>query len=337
MRRSLGFGFSCVLLLAACGGQTAEPTLVTETMPSDPLPIQRPTPEAVATDVGTPSALVLDGDLVVFTTRATMLSGELVEAGALFVADKRVAPALMIGLDREGATYLALATDGHDAFVATSDARLVSVPLRGGDTKELATLDGPAAQIAVSTNYLYFATDGHVGRIPKTGGAVENVVDVRSRGLFAKDDAVFVAADDSITRIDNGVTKAIAQTKGQPCAVAHDEGQLFWTAADTQQTTSILKVGLEGGDATTIASGSFAACALAADGTSLYFATTLPGALPVRSSGTPGLGLMRAPLAGGAPVAITEATHALAAPGAVAVDGVHLYWLTSTSVMRLAK
>lgn len=337
MRRSLAI----VAFLAACGGQTAAPTVVTESIPNAPLPVERPVPEAVADDVGTPSALALDGDLVVFTTRATMLNGALVHAGALFVADKRSPDALMIGLDREGATYLALATDGTTAFVATSDDRIISVPLRGGEEKELAKLDGPAGQIAVARDYVYVATETRVARVAKAGGTVETVSDVVARGLVGKDDAIFVAAaDGTIARIENGVTKPIATGAGQPCAVARDEGQLFWTAADAAKNTAIMKVGLEGGDATTIASGSFAACALAADSASLYFATTLPDSLPVRNSSAssaPGLGLMRAPLAGGSPVAIAEATHALAQPGAVAVDTVHLYWLTPTSVMRLAK
>jgi hypothetical protein len=46
---------------------------------------------------------------------------------------------------------------------------------------------------------------------------------------------------------------------------------------------------------------------------------------------------MRAPIAGGEPVAVARASRALAQPGAVAVDGTHVYWLTETAVLRLRK
>jgi hypothetical protein len=97
---------------------------------------------------------------------------------------------------------------------------------------------------------------------------------------------------------------------------------------------------LDGGEVATVASGAFSACAIAADHDSLYFATTIPNALPVKAGGgdsSPGLGLMRAPIAGGEPVAIAEASRALAQPGAVAVDATHVYWLTESAVLRLKK
>ena len=104
----------------------------------------------------------------------------------------------------------------------------------------------------------------------------------------------------------------------------------------------MLRLSLEGGEVTTVASGAFSACAIAADGDNLYFATTLPNALPVKSgdgagTSTSGLGLMRAPIGGGEPVAIAEAARALAQPGAVAVDDTHVYWLTQAAVLRLRK
>ena len=131
------------------------PPVSTSSVSNDPLPVERPVPEAIAESVGTPSALTLDGDLVVFTTRATYLNGELSKSGALFVADKRAPDALMIGLDREGATYEALATDGTNAYVAVNDGRIVSTPLRGGESKKLATLDAGALQIAVGNGRFY--------------------------------------------------------------------------------------------------------------------------------------------------------------------------------------
>jgi hypothetical protein len=46
---------------------------------------------------------------------------------------------------------------------------------------------------------------------------------------------------------------------------------------------------------------------------------------------------MRAPIGGGEPVAIAQASRALAQPGAVAVDASHVYWLTESAVLRLKK
>jgi hypothetical protein len=86
-----------------------------------------------------------------------------------------------------------------------------------------------------------------------------------------------------------------------------------------------MRIPIAGGEAAKVASGAFAACAIAADTHELYFATSAPR------------GLMRAPIGGGDPLAIGRATPALTDPGAVAVDGAHIYWLTETSVMRLRK
>jgi hypothetical protein len=128
-----------------------------------------------------------------------------------------------------------------------------------------------------------------------------------------------------------------------------DGRRLFWTSitASTTDTTKlgkgeVLRLSLDGGEVATVASGAFSACAIAADKDSLYFATTLPNALPVKAGSTmgaptSGLGLMRAPIAGGQPVAIAEAARALAQPGAVAVDDTHVYWLTQSAVLRLKK
>ena len=340
MKRSL-----LCLALVACGGQTVDMDSAHLAFGStDPLPAVTPAaarPEPVANGVGTPSAIVLDGTRVVFTTRATELEGRLVAAGGLFVADKRVGPALLIGLDRQGATYIGLATDGATAFVATSDARIVAFPLAGGAETEIATLPAAAIQVVVAGDYVYVAYEtGGLWRIPKAGGAPEALgfLSPAIRGLVADGKSVVVAtADGTLSRVDDAGVKPLATAPGQPCAVARDADRLYWTASDAKNQSAILRVGLAGGEATTIASGTFAACALAADAKNLYFVTTLPDALAVRSSGAAGLGLMSAPIGGGTAVAVAQSTHALAQPGAVAVDETHLYWLTASSVMRLAK
>jgi hypothetical protein len=343
------------LLIAACGGEVAEPSsgagtaLPPRAPASDPGPATAPKAESVSGDVGAPTAIALDGDLVVFTTRTTRVGTEKIDAGGLFVADKKVGPALLLDLDRRGATFDALTTDGASAFVATSDGRVVTVPLMGGDEKLVTQLDAPAVAIATAGDSVYVAYEsGDVARVAKAGGKAEVLakVDGAVRGLVADDGAVYVATAKTdagaIVRIALATkeAKALATAPGQPCAVVRDAAHVFWTTAEGDAKGSVRRVSLDGADQGTVAEGAFTACALASDASSLYFATTVPGALPVRSNGSgaaAGLGLMRAPIMGGAPVSIAEASGALAQPGAVAVDATHLYWLTGSAVMRLRK
>lgn len=367
MGKSIGFG-GLLVILSGCGGGVD-----TTPAPSDPLPPASQSagnpglyipnapvvPDRVAQGVGTPSALALTQDRVVFTTHDTVVSGEVVAAGALFVADKRVGPALMIGIDREGASFDALTTDGTTAFVATSDGRVLATPVAGGTTATIATLAAPAVALTSAGNYVYFATNaGALARVVKTGGTTEALATVTGtiRGLEADDVAVYVATGAAeqtpagIVRVAlAGGALTVLSSGNEPCAMVRDGRSLFWTSlAPTAGTTTkldkgaVLKLSLDGGNVATVASGAFAACAIAADQDSLYFATTVPNALPVKSgstSGAPssGLGLMRAPIAGGEPVAIAQASKALSQPGAVAVDGSHVYWLTASAVLRLAK
>jgi len=356
-------------LVAACGGQTGDP-LPQGSPPFDPPRDERsatpPTPpsscaecpEAFAEGIGGPSALAMTGDQVLFATRWTLLGGARVDAGALFVADKRAGRPLMIALDRQGAAFDALATDGARAFLATSDARLLAVPVAGGAMDVLATLDARAAVVAVAGDHLYFATEaGAVGRVAKSGGAIEPLgrVDAAVRGIEADDAAVYVAVAASsptpagIVRLPldgSDVTTLGALGASEPCAMVRDGRRLFVTSvnvagASTTDPASgaVLRLSIDGGDVATVASGSFAACAIASDAESLFFATTVPGLVPVRAGGSAsvGLGLMRAPIGGGDPVAIAGAAGALAQPGAVAVDARHVYWLTEGAVRRLAK
>jgi len=368
---------------AACGGLVDDGASSGDAIPLPPRSEEAPAPagtgaprtgpEAVAEGLGTPSAIAMTADRVVFTTRTTTLGGQRVEAGALFVADKKVGPALMIAVDKQGASFDALATDGKDAWVATSDARLLATPVAGGETRAVATLPAAAVLLAVAGGHVYFATEaGAVGRVAEGGGEPESLGAVAGavRGLEADDAAVYVAtgardyAPAGITRIPldaPGDAKVIAGGEGgpaaggEPCAMVRDGRRLFWSATAPASASSAAgasgapTAGATGGvyrlalDApaaiSTVASGAFAACAIAVDDTSLWFATAASSALPVKSSGaaTAGLGLMRAPVAGGEPTPVAGAAGALAQPGSIAVDGTHLYWLTSTSVLRLKK
>ena len=359
----IAFG-GLLAFLVACGGG------VDTTSTSDPVaPPERPAaqgtyvppaatgPERVADGLGAPSAMAMTADAVLFTTRTTALGGELVEAGGLFVANKRIATPLMLALDHQGASYEALVTDGTTAFVATSDARVLAVPVVGGTPRVVAALAEPPVALTVNGDYVYFATDaGALARVAKRGGAIEPLATVAGavRGLQADEAAVYVATGAGketaagIVRVALDGTVSTLASSAQPCAMIRDGRSLYWTnvavatTADTPGKGEILRLALDHeGPAATVASGSFSACAIAADQDSLYFATTVPSALPVKSGGratsSSGLGLMRAPIAGGEPVAVAQASRALAQPGAVAVDATHVYWLTETAVLRLHK
>ena len=174
MGKRVVFG-GLLVVLAACGGHVDGDPGNSESLPApqrdgDQGLYYAPTggPEHVADALGNPTGLAMTNDRVVFTTRSTTISGERVAAGALYVADKIVGPALMIMVDRRGASFDALATDGTTAFVATSDARVLSVPVAGGTSKTVAELAAPAVALTVFGDYMYFATPaGALARVPK--------------------------------------------------------------------------------------------------------------------------------------------------------------------------
>jgi hypothetical protein len=355
-------------ILAACGGQVDAASSAGEPAPLPPAggeqglyqPAQPSGPERVADGLGGPTAIAMTADAVLFTTHATTLSGEPVAAGGLYSADKRVGPALLLAVDRQGASFDALTLDATTAFIATSDGRLLRIPVMGGATTALATLDGPAVALAAAGDHVYFATGaGALGRVAKAGGAVEPLATIAGavRGLEADGAALYVAtaaagaAPPAIAKVAlaGGAVEVLATT-GEPCAMIRDGRSLFWTSlapvspADPTALArgEVLTLSLDGGGARSLASGAFAACALASDRDSLYFATTVPSALPVqsggaRAGGSAGLGLMRAPIAGGQAAPVALASRALMQPGAVAVDASHVYWLTDTAVLRVKK
>lgn len=347
--------------VAACGGgidptgsNDSAPLPERTSSPSSPRPTSPASPERVADGFGEPSALALAGESVLVTSRSATLGRERVEAGALYVVDKRGGTPLLLSIDRQGASFDALASDGETAYVATSDSRILRVPVLGGETSTLAVLDAPAAHITTGGSYVYIASEsGALARIAKNGGALEPIGTVKGsvRGLEVDGDAVYVAlgaggeAAAGIVRVAMGGTIKPLTSGREPCAMTRAGRSLYWTSVEEQAnasavaTSEVLRVSLDGGTPAAVTKGTFRACALAVDSNSLYFATSAANGLPVRGDGThTNVGLMRAPLTGGGePVVLTEGVKALTRPGAVAVDATHLYWLTETAVLRLRK
>ena len=237
----------------------------------------------------------------------------------------------MLSTDPKSAHYEALAIDGTHAYVATSDARLFRIPLEGGAEDPIADLSAPAVSISVDATHVVFATSaGVVQRVPKDGtGAIEAVATVagRPRAVTVDDSgAIYVATSvtegegGSIVKISGtGEPSVLTTSASSPCAMVRDGDRLYFSAA-----SAVHRLSLSGGPPSTVTAGSFAACAIAADKDDLFFAT-----------GT--IGLMRAPVSGGASTPIAAAKRALVTPGAVALDATHVYFLDTTSVLRVVK
>lgn len=331
-----------VALLVACGGLADGGSTTGEGVDPPGRGAQAPeahprtetvaAPEILANDVGVPSAIGMTEDRVYFTTRTTLQGGVMHDAGALFAVWKRPgSKPLLLSTDAKSAHYEALALDASHAYVATNDARLFRVPLAGGPEEAIADLAAPAASIAVDATHVVFATSaGVVERAPKDGtGAIEAVATVAGRPRAVSVDesgAIYVAT--SVTEgeggtivkiVGNGEPSVLTTSASSPCAMIRDGERLFFSAS-----SAVHRLSLAGGPPSTVTAGSFAACAIAVDGADVFFA-----------AGT--LGLMRAPALGGEPVAVVGAKHALATPGAVAVDATHVYWLDGASVLRTAK
>ena len=330
-----------VALLVACGGLVDQGNGSTGdvgapdrggNLSPQPATETAATPDVVAADVGTPSAIAMTEERVYFTTRTTSQNGVMNDAGALFAVFKRPgSKALVLSTDQKSAHYEALAVDGTHAYVATSDARLFRIPLEGGVEDDIADLSAPAVSITVDSTHVVFATSaGVVERVLKDGtGAIEAVATVagRPRAVSVDDDgAIYVATSvtegegGSIVKISGaGEPSVLTTSASSPCAMVRDGDRLYFSAA-----SGVHRVSLTGGPLATVTAGTFAACAIAADKDDLFFATG-------------SVGLMRAPATGGESRPVAAAKRTLVTPGAVAVDASHVYWLDATSVLRVTR
>jgi hypothetical protein len=349
--------FACAAaLLLACGGRVDDPAPTDEGVAAPPrsaapaAPSQAPARgvETVAGDVGAPTAIALSGEAAYFVTRTTALAGELIRSGAVFVAYKAGGEPLMLAIDKQGATYEAIALTPEHVFYGASDGRVLRIAARGGDVTEVASVGSPIVALsALGTDVYYAAESGEIGRVAEEGGALPlATLDGPARALAATDDGVLVAAGGAPSEIlrvarDGAEPAALAAAGGSACGLIRAGDRAFWTAgpADPGTHGAARSVALAGGAVATVAEGDFTACALAADGKDLYFVTAAPQtALPVRASGaTAGVSLMRAPIAGGPASPIESVAAPLPHHGALAADAAHVYWLDATGVRRVRK
>ncbi len=328
--------FGCVLvaLVAACGGRADAP-LDETTVPAperEPtgdeglfIPPTIPGVDRIADGLGTPSAIALSENDIAFTTRATMVGGELVAAGGLYVKNKKVGVPLLLLLDGRGAAYESVVVDGGEAFIGTSDGRVLTLPLRGGQETAIVEAESPVSALTVTGTFVYYATNqNEVLRVLRTGGKSEPIGKVSSpvRGIEVDDEKVYVATTDAIVRFTKTEGHVVEGASGSPCAMIRDGRKLFWTNQATDRP-SVLRLALDVGDVQAVVAGGSPACAIASDAASVVFATDS--------------GLMRVPTSGGRPEKVSGSMNALTKPGAVAVDGTHVYWLTHDAVLRSKK
>jgi hypothetical protein len=198
----------------------------------------------------------------------------------------------------------------------------MSVPLAGGVPADLADLGYGANMIAIDgTNVYWTGNGGIVAKAPLDGGLATNLVafqdGITSCGAIAVADPTVYFA---ITQNGKGDVQSVPVDGGTPVVLAPVESSflasslalganaIYWPA-----NAELLSTPLDGGTTVPIAS-NVNANGVAVDARYVYW---------TQARGTVGGAVMRAPLDGGAPVAV--ATQ-LPSPQAIAVDGAGLYW-----------
>ena len=325
--------------LTGCGGDTAgqPPAPVTE----NPAPAPAAEATLFAYVPQHPQALRVVGGQVFFTTKKSILGGEPSDNGQVMTLDKN-GQVLSIALDRFGAGYEALASDGQELVWSTSDGRVMAVSVRGGDARTLNRGEPGIVSLAVDASYVYVARDnagaGSVSRIPRQGGEPETILEglVRPRGIAVGAAGVYVAMAGNgkkagvIHRIDAQTLARTIVAEGQnaPCGIVADRGKVIWTNAGEGAADGTV-MGLTGTTATALATGQAAPCTVTTDADSAYWAPSSTLRAP----------LMKAKLAGGSPIAVALDGAATVSTdlGTVAVDEQFVYWATDTAILRAKK
>ena len=213
-------------------------------------------------------------------------------------------------------------------------AAIMKVPLGGGAPTTLAS--GPASSgIAVDATSVYWTTNlyrnASVMRVPLGGGAPITLatgqnsppgVAVDATSVYWTNCSVLLNPRaqrprlDSVMKLPLGggtIPTPLASYQVTPCAIAIavDATNVYWTGS----SGTVMKVPVNGGTPTTLASGQDEPDAIAVDGTSVYWINS------VRTNGA----VMKLPLNGGAPTILAASQNY---PYAIAVDSASVYWTT---------
>jgi len=220
----------------------------------------------------------------------------------------------------------ALAVGADAAFVTSAESpngRVVRIPLDGSPAVVIAAgLDSPMS-IAVHGDEVFFGAAGQLWRLADDGSAppVEVASSGESTPIGIAFDATHVYWTESSSAgavrrapLAGGATETIAEGDPNPAGLVVRGGRAYWTV---QGTGEVRSANVDGTNLVTFAADqSSPSIGLAANDDSLFWFTD--GDFPPK--------VMKAPLAGGAPVSLGSATTLeLGYSSSVVVIGPHIY------------
>jgi hypothetical protein len=217
---------------------------------------------------------------------------------------------------------------------ATEEASSVPVALAEGIVE--------ASLIALDDEYVYFTstgenvnTTGKVQRVPKAGGAVDDLVTGLGVPYGIAVDATYVYFTDRLANALDRVPKSggtatpIATNQPHCNRIALGGGNIFWTnsGASEDHDGSLMKMPIGGGTPVALATALPDPEAVAVDATNVYWVNT--------AATEPGT-VMRTKIDGSQAVPTTLATG-LDYPLGIALDTTTVYWAHELGVMKVAK
>jgi hypothetical protein len=206
-----------------------------------------------------------------------------------------------------------LAVDATSVYWTNNGGGTVmKVPTGGGIATTLALGQYLPECLAVDSTSVYWTSLEGLWSVGLAGGSVTVVASGELFGVTLDTTKVYWTTDDDTGRgavmaraLGGGKVQALAPRQAYPRFVVVDATAAYWT-----DLTTVMMVPLDGGTATTIASGQNPE-GIAVDATSVYWTNWAGGAGAV----------MKAPLAGGAPTTLAS----VPGPMGIAVDATGVY------------
>jgi len=277
----------------------------------------------LATGVGTPTGIAVDGASVYWTEYAGNVKKVLTTGGTVTT--------LATGLYSPSG----LALDGSDAYfgenVGIQVSNIKKVPKSGGAVTTLASAQPSTWKVAVDPVSVYW-TDGYGGtvrKVPIAGGSVS----VLATGFPSADGIAVDGSSVYWTEFNNpgpvrkvglsgGTVTQLGDSSNTP-GIATDGNSVFWTENVFGGNGKIDKVSVNGGTMTSITTGLNYPWDLAVDANNAYW-------VEYRASGA----VRQVPLAGGA---VSTLASGLNSPVVIAVDATTVYWGESGAIKSVAK
>jgi hypothetical protein len=259
-------------------------------------------------------AIAVDEQNVYWTVEGTGKDGAVMK---LALTGNAQPTALASGLYYPGA----LTVDATHVYFATADG-LYSVPIGGGSTSSLASLQGSATGIAVDKSSVYASVTpfspmdkGSVVSVPLFGGAPKTLADNldEPKGVATSGQNVYYADTTDVFSVASGGGKAkTIESQQYAYAVAADATHTYWTSG--LEMGAVMQAGLGGGVPLTLVSDQFYPNAITVDAANVFFTVGKGG------GGT----VVKVPIGGGAAVTLANAQ---AYPTSVAVNSTRVFWV----------